>query len=273
MGPLVRLSMGVIALTMAAVAAIGWYAGSAGDARPTELRVLAQGEANRVLAQAGFGWARLRIDDSVGLLQGDAPDEPARAALERQARDLLSPWMGLPGVFLGLDNRVRVRPRQRSDADVYAGLPPAGAGLPAKGARPDSRLRSPACEAAFQGALGGEEIHFRAASTQLEPPARLLVKRLGTVAARCPGWRLVVEGHADARGDAVVNERLARRRAASVAAELLLQGAAVEQLETVGLIDAARAAASGAAPEAAAAGAAAGRRVTFRFVQAEADGD
>lgn len=270
-------------LTMVAVAAIGWYAGSLGHARPAELRGLAQGEANLKLAQAGFGWARLHIDDGVGLLQGDAPDEPARAALERQARDLLSPWMGLPGVFLGLDNRVRVRRRQRNDADVYAGLPPTGAG-PASGsghsaravaatgaAPPDARLRGPACEAAFEGALGGEEIRFRAASALLEAPARLVVKRLGTVAGRCPGWRLVVEGHADARGDAAVNERLARRRAASVAAELLLQGAAVEQLETVSLIDGPRPAANAAAPDVAAAHAAAGRRVTLRFVQVEAD--
>jgi outer membrane protein OmpA-like peptidoglycan-associated protein len=268
--------MGVIALTMAAVAALGGYAGSRGDARPDALRSLAQTQANQALAQAGFGWARLAIDGSVGQLQGDAPDEPARAALERQARDLLSPWMGLPGVFLGLDNRVRMRPRQRMAAlagtgfDPSVSLPPTGAGRPTRAAT-EAPLRGAACEAAFQGALGGEEIHFRAASTQLEPPARLLVKRLGTVASRCPGWRLVVEGHADARGDAAVNERLARRRASSVAAELLLQGAAVEQLETVGLIDEVRAAASAAAPDAAAAAAAAGRRVSFRFIQAEAD--
>lgn len=273
MGPLVRLSMGVIALTMAAVAAIGGYASSRGDARPDALRALAQAQANQALAQAGFGWARLAIDGSVGQLQGDAPDEPARADLERRARDLLSPYMGLPGVFLGLDNRVRVRPRQRAVAlagaasDPYGSLPPTGAGRPAQ-AGTAAPLRGAACEAAFQGALGGEEIHFRAASTQLEPAARLLVKRLGTVASRCPGWRLVVEGHADARGDAAVNERLARRRAASVAAELLLQGAAVEQLETVGLIDELRVAASGVPLEGAAA---AGRRVSFRFLQAEAD--
>jgi outer membrane protein OmpA-like peptidoglycan-associated protein len=263
--------MGVIALTVAAVAAIGGYAAARGDGRPDALRALAEAQASQVLAQAGFGWARLAIDGSVGQLRGDAPDEPARADLERRARDLLSPYMGVPGIFLGLDNRVRVRPRQRAAAasgvDPYASLPPTGAGQAMRPAS-EAPLRGLACEAAFQGALGGEAIQFRAASTQLEPSARLLVKRLGTVASRCPGWRLVVEGHADARGDAAVNERLARRRAASVAAELLLQGAAVEQLETVGLIDAPPSAASGAPPEGAAA---LGRRVSFRFIQAEAD--
>jgi len=265
MGPWVRLSMGIIALTLAAVATVGWYAGSRGDSRPEALRALAQAEADRRLAQAGFDWAHLRIDGSVGLLHGDAPDEPARASLERHARELLSPWMGLPGVFLGLDNRVRVRPRQRAAPDVYAGLPPAGAGA-RSGAHPESRLRGPACEAAFEGALGGEEIHFRTASAQLEAPARQLLKRLGAVAGRCSGWRLVVEAHADARGDAAGNDRLARRRAASVAAELLLHGAAVEQLETASLIDLPRPAAG-----AASATVEAGRRVTFRFVQVEAD--
>jgi outer membrane protein OmpA-like peptidoglycan-associated protein len=86
---------------------------------------------------------------------------------------------------------------------------------------------------------------------------------------RCPAWRVIVEGHADGRGDTAVNERLARRRAASVAAELLLQGVPIGQLETVGLVTPAASTPGGAAADALAA--AAGRRVAFRFVQAEAD--
>ncbi len=273
MGPLVRVGAWGTFLSVAACLMLGWYAATFGAARPAELRVRAQVGAAQALADAGFPWARLKISDSVGVLHGDAPDEPARAALERRARELLAPYMGLPGVFLGLDNRVRVRARL-AHAETYADLPPTGAGLPqaASVASADpvaGRGLGAACSAAFEAAVGGEAIHFRAASSQLEAPARPLLKRLGSVAVRCPAWRVVVEGHADGRGDTAVNERLARRRAASVAAELLLQGVPIGQLETVGLVTPSASTAGGAAPDALAA--AAGRRVAFRFVQAEAD--
>lgn len=273
MGPLVRVGAWGTFLSVAACLMLGWYAATFGAARPAELRARAQVGATQALADAGFPWARLKISDSVGVLHGDAPDEPARAALERRARELLTPYMGLPGVFLGLDNRVRVRARL-AQAEAYADLPPTGAGLPraASVALADPMAHQglgAACSAAFEAALGGEAIHFRAASSQLEAPARPLLKRLGAVAVRCPAWRVVVEGHADGRGDPAVNERLARRRAASVAAELLLQGVPIGQLETVGLVTPSASTAGGAAPDALAA--AAGRRVAFRFVQAEAD--
>lgn len=270
MGPLVRVGVWGTLLSVAAWLGLGWYAASWGAAQPARLRAQAQAQATQALADAGFPWARLKVSDSVGVLQGDAPDEPARAALERRARDLLSPYMGLPGVFLGLDNRVRVRARHTpapAQAEVYASLPPTGAGRAAAvSADPlAGQGLGAACAAAFEAAQGGEAIHFRAASSQLEAPARPLLKRLSAVAQRCPAWRVVVEGHADGRGEAVVNQRLAQRRAASVAAEMLLLGVPIAQLETVGLVAAAP---TGAADPLAVA---ASRRVAFRFVQTEPD--
>lgn len=265
MGPLARVGAWGAVLSAVAVIALGWHAATQGSARPVHLRELAREHATTALSEGGFPWARLTITDSVGVLLGDAPDEPARAALEARARDLLAPYMGLPGVFLGLDNRVRVRARQRVDA--LADLPPTTLGAPSTAAPAARETLGASCAAAFQAALGGEEIRFRAASAQLDPAARLVLRRLGSVASRCPGWRLVIEGHADARGDPAVNDRLARRRAAVVAAELLLESVPVEQLETMGVVvatppgrraqDAERDASS--------------RRVAFRFVQTEAD--
>ena len=75
------------------VVAMGLYAGLAGASQPQRLKELAQERAAAALLDAGFPWAKLRIDDSVGVLIGDAPDEPARAALERRARDLLGPYI------------------------------------------------------------------------------------------------------------------------------------------------------------------------------------
>lgn len=255
-------------MSAAATIALGWYAVSHGDARPAHLSSLAQDRASAALVDGGYPWARLRISGSVAVLQGEAPDEPARAALEAGARDLLSPYMGLPGVFLGLENRVRVRPRQR--ADLLAGLPPTGAGVPGTDPATTDTARAglgASCEVAFHAALGGEVIRFRAASTQLDPAAHLVIRRLGAVAARCPGWRLVIEGHADSRGDPAVNDRLARRRAAAVAAELLLEGVPVEQLETAGVVVDVSSGGRVADRNLEALS----RRVAFRFVQTEAN--
>lgn len=259
MGPLARVGAWSAVLATSAVLLLGGWAFSRGAAQPAQLRAKAQEQANAALSDAGFGWARLRISESVGVLTGEAPDEPSRAALEARARDLLSSYMGLPGVFLGLDNRVRVRPRLR--ADLLAELPAPGAGR-----SPSTSATPAACEAAFRAALGREGVVFRAGSFQLEPSARNLMRRIGPVVARCPGWRLVLEGHADGRGDSATNERLARRRASAVAAELLLQGVAVEQLETIAVVADVPAAQGGADSLALAAS----RKVAFQFIQTEA---
>lgn len=267
MGPLAKVGAWGTLLSVAALLLLGGHAVTRGAGEPARLREAAQQQAGEALAQAGFGWARLKIVGSVGVLQGEAPDEPARAALEARARDLLDDYMGLPGVFLGLDNRVRVRPRHRS-ADLLAELAPTGAG-PAGGTAPggggSGTGLGAACGAAFEAAQGGESIPFRAASSQFDPASKALLRRLASVAARCPHWRLVVQGHADDRGDAAVNERLARRRAQAVAAELLLQGVPPEQLETLGVVEVLSAGRSADARQLAMS-----RRVDLRFVQVEA---
>lgn len=258
-GPMGRLGAMLAVVCALLVVAMGLYAGLAGASQPQRLKELAQERAAAALLDAGFPWAKLRIDDSVGVLIGDAPDEPARAALERRARDLLGPYMGLPGVFLNLENRVRVRPRLRAEALLE--LEPPGAGVPPVGSSAVTSTRSDgaaACAASFEAALGRETVQFRSGSTQLDGASRLVLRRLAAVLSRCPAWRLLVVGHPDARGDALTAERLSRKRASVIAAELLLEGALVEQLETLALVD---------EPGG---GAVRPRRIEFRFLQAEA---
>jgi len=63
-------------------------------------------------------------------------------------------------------------------------------------------------------------IHFNTGEAALNPRARAAVEALVARMADHPGWTLAVEGHADARGDAALNERLSQERAQMVAARL-----------------------------------------------------
>ena len=45
---------------------------------------------------------------------------------------------------------------------------------------------------------------------------------------------MIIEGHTDSNGDPVQNERLSRRRAAAVAAAMILEGVALDRIESVG---------------------------------------
>jgi outer membrane protein OmpA-like peptidoglycan-associated protein len=63
-------------------------------------------------------------------------------------------------------------------------------------------------------------IHFNTGDAALNPRARAALDKLVAQVTDHPEWRLAVEGHADARGDEAVNERLSQERAQVVSARL-----------------------------------------------------
>ncbi len=68
----------------------------------------AEESGNSALSNAGFGWASLKIDDAVGRIAGEAPNEVQKAAAFATARDVLKPMIGLPGVVSVLENAITV---------------------------------------------------------------------------------------------------------------------------------------------------------------------
>ena len=64
--------------------------------------------AKAALAEAGFPWARLRIDDHRGYIVGAAPTESARAAAFEHANKILAPTIGIAGVVASLQNDLTV---------------------------------------------------------------------------------------------------------------------------------------------------------------------
>jgi OmpA-OmpF porin, OOP family len=220
------------------VSLLGWAVFSHGDARPEVLRQSAEARADAMLAERGFAWAHLRIDDTVGHLQGQAPDERSRSALTDEAARLLGSLMGVPGVFLHIENHVQLNEQLPSRSP--ASPPGSEVDLLSNLIRPDtgkSLARGPkmaACEKAFGAVQASRPIEFKPGSAQLEQSAMPLLQQVAALAQRCNQWRVIIEGQADIGRDQTQDEHLARRRAAAVAAVMILEGVPMEQLESVG---------------------------------------
>jgi outer membrane protein OmpA-like peptidoglycan-associated protein len=75
-------------------------------------------------------------------------------------------------------------------------------------------------------------IHFATGRAALTPRARAAVDELMARADAHPGWTFAVHGHADARGDAALNQRLSAERAQAVAARLAAAGLSSSRLQT-----------------------------------------
>ena len=236
-------------LSLAGVVGLGWFAVHRGPAEPARLTADVEARAAQALGRAGFGWARLDVKGRVGELSGEAPSEEARSAAFDAARKALTPYMGLPGVFSELDNRLRVSvPAPTSPPGLQAArsvsAPAAVASGPAPAPVAAVASRSPASRAPSRGAavpsrdclnsLGAAvragAIRFKPNSADLPAAARPAVRRLTGVIRHCDGWRLVIEGYSDTGSSTTVGRRLEQRRAVAVASALLLEGATVSRL-------------------------------------------
>lgn len=82
---------------------------------------------------------------------------------------------------------------------------------------------------AMRDALG-VELYFRTAESRLDAASTDRLSRLGELLAELDDVAIVVEGHADARGDVEYNERLSAERAAAVRDALVDAGVAQERI-------------------------------------------
>jgi outer membrane protein OmpA-like peptidoglycan-associated protein len=79
------------------------------------------------------------------------------------------------------------------------------------------------------------DVLFDTASSQLKPGAQTTIAQLASFMAENPERRLLIEGHADARGSEDYNQNLSERRAYAVANALYRQGVAANRVTVVGL--------------------------------------
>lgn len=91
-------------------------------------------------------------------------------------------------------------------------------------------------EADFQAALNETlnlEVFFHTDESVLDERARTRLSRLGRVLADVDDFKVVIEGHADARGDEVYNETLSAARAGAVRDVLIEGGLPADRIELI----------------------------------------
>ncbi len=89
-------------------------------------------------------------------------------------------------------------------------------------------------EALDEGALlSRTTIYFGYDSSEVAPEFREVLRAHGNYLAANPSVRITIEGHTDERGSREYNLALGERRAYAVRQLLMLQGAAVNQLEVI----------------------------------------
>ncbi|MGY0194525.1 hypothetical protein ACWA7J_05550 [Leptothrix sp. BB-4] len=232
-----------VVLCAMGVAVLGWAVFAHGQGRPDALRQLAEGRINQALADAGHGWARLKVNDSIGVLVGTAPNPASRTALMDVAREVTEPYAGVPGVFWRLEDRTQVNevlpprptappPPPEPEVDLLAELAPPGAGRVAD----KTPVRGPsmaACLKAFQTVQETRPLRFRPGMATLERGTGVVVQQLAALAMQCKDWRLVVEAPLDGIGPRRGDVSLGERRAAVIAAALMVEGVPARQIEAV----------------------------------------
>ena len=76
--------LGVVALAL-----LAWVWIGRGDDLASQVRQRSEADGARILSAAGFPWARLKIEDEVGHIEGTAPSLAERAAAFAAAGSLL----------------------------------------------------------------------------------------------------------------------------------------------------------------------------------------
>jgi photosynthetic reaction center cytochrome c subunit len=113
-----------------------------------------------------------------------------------------------------------------------AGLATAAAAVVAPKADPNATAAT--CDAAFATALAGKTIEFDTGAATIRPTSAALLDSLVQTAGRCSNFKMSIEGHTDAVGNAASNLKLSQSRAAAVESYLVKSGVSNAQLSAAG---------------------------------------
>ncbi len=111
-------------------------------------------------------------------------------------------------------------------------LTPVAAALMAPKADPNATAAS--CDADFAKALAGKTVEFDTGAATIRSTSAPLLDGLVQIAGRCSAFKMSVEGHTDATGNAAANMTLSQSRAAAVDKYLSERGVAAAQLVATG---------------------------------------
>jgi photosynthetic reaction center cytochrome c subunit len=100
--------------------------------------------------------------------------------------------------------------------------------------RPDPNATVASCDADFARALQGKTVEFDTGKASIRQTSATLLDGLVSIAGRCSNFKMSVEGHTDARGNAAANMRLSDARAEAVSKYLVDAGIASAQLNATG---------------------------------------
>jgi photosynthetic reaction center cytochrome c subunit len=98
----------------------------------------------------------------------------------------------------------------------------------------DPNATAASCNADFDKALLGKTVEFDTGAATIRSTSAPLLDGLVQIAGRCSNFRMAVEGHTDAVGDAASNLKLSQARADAVDTYLSGRGVAATQLSAQG---------------------------------------
>ena len=98
----------------------------------------------------------------------------------------------------------------------------------------DPNATAASCDADFSKALAGKTVEFDTGAATIRSTSAPLLDGLVQIAGRCSRFKMSVEGHTDATGNAAANLKLSQARAGAVDKYLSERGVAAAQLVATG---------------------------------------
>lgn len=127
-----------------------------------------------------------------------------------------------------------VEPAAAPEAPTQIAATEIESGAAQAAAEPEAAPPADACADAFADALDGTTINFARASAAIQKESRPLLDKLASIAKRCKGYRLTVEGHTDLTGSPAANLTLSKKRAEAVRWALIDRGIDIDHIGAEG---------------------------------------
>jgi len=198
---------------------------SAPRAEPVERAVKASlgwaAKLEKTFTDRGFPWMNLHSRGGVAILAGVVPNQDAKAR-----------------AFLAGGQAILTHSTGRREIDIVVNGIAVDGGDQGVGAPlatlSQGDLSLEACQAAFVETMQGRNVEFRTSSAVIRTDSGRLLDAITGVAILCRDYKIVVEGHTDARGSDDINMELSDMRAKSVREYLVGRGVSSNRIDAVG---------------------------------------